>query len=101
MNFKVLGKRILIEKPPVAETTVILTEEAKAIMEKDLIAKWNKLTIAAAGEECTLVKTGDEVYVGRVLEHAEVILIEEKFYFMLNEAQVSIVWNPINQKKTK
>lgn len=99
MDFIVLGKRVLIEKPPVADSSVILTEEIKARMEKDLISKWNKLTVSAVGEECTLVKAGDQVYVGRLLEHTEIILIDEKFYFLIqNENQLSIRWKPITKK---
>jgi co-chaperonin GroES (HSP10) len=92
MEFKVLGKRVLIEKPETPESPVILTDDVKAKMEKEMIATWSKLPVAATGEECTSVKTGDLVYVGRALEHAEVLLIEEKTYFMINEAQVSIIW---------
>jgi co-chaperonin GroES (HSP10) len=92
MEFKVLGKRVLIAKPETPESPVLLTDDVKAQMEREMIAKWSKLPVAAVGEECNSVKAGDQVYVGRALEHAEVILIEEQTYFMINEAQVSIVW---------
>ena len=92
MDFKVLGKRVLIEKPETPESPVLLTDDVKAQMEREMIAKWTKLPVAATGEECTSVKPGDQVYVGRALEHSEIILIDEKTYFMINEAQVSIIW---------
>jgi len=92
MEFKVLGKRVLVEKPETPESPVIISDEVKAQMEKEMIATWNKLSVAATGEECTSVKAGDLVYIGRALEHAEILLIEEKTYFMINEAQVSIIW---------
>ena len=92
MNFTVLGKRVLIQKPESIESAVLLTDDVKAQLDKDLIAKWTKLRVAAVGNECTTIKADDMVYVGRVLEHAEVILIEDVTYFMINEAQISIVW---------
>ena len=93
MNLKLLGKRILIEKPEVQESPVILTDDVKARLEKEMFATWSRLKVAAVGEDCTSVSVGDTVYVGRALEAAEVLLIEEKTYFMLFEGSISIVWS--------
>jgi co-chaperonin GroES (HSP10) len=92
MNFKLLGKRVLIEKPEIPTSPVVLTDEVKEQMERDMMVRWSKLPVAAVGEECTSVKSGDLIYIGRALEHAEILIIDEKTYFMINEAQISIVW---------
>ena len=61
---KLHGKRILIEKPVKPESQVILTPEAEAAMEQDLIKTWSKLKVFAVGSDCTHVQAGDMVYVG-------------------------------------
>ena len=37
------GKRVLIEKPEMAKSSIELTESAQASMEKEMIAKWTRL----------------------------------------------------------
>ena len=90
---KLLGKRILIKKPERKEPSLIeLSEEQKEAMDREMMMKYSKLEVAEVGDECASVKKGDTVYVGRGLEHAELIDIEGSLFFMLNEAQVSIIW---------
>lgn len=90
---KLLGKRILIKKPERKESSIIeLSEEQKEAMDREMMMKYSKLEVAEVGDECTSVKKGDTVYVGRSLEHAEIIDVEGSLFFMLNEAQVSIIW---------
>ena len=92
MEFELQGNRVLIEKPESPESLVTLSEGAKAEQERDLMSRWMKLKVFAAGNECTVVKTGDMVYVGKALEHSEVIVIEDKTLFLLNEKALPIIW---------
>jgi len=90
---KLQGNRILISRPESkSEQGVIIPEGLKENHEKDLMFKYSKLDVFAVGEECKKVKAGDKVYVGKALEHSEIIEIEGKLYFMLNEMTVSIIW---------
>ena len=86
------GKRILIEKPEVPESQFTLTEKIEKDIERDLIKSWSKLKVFSVGDQVTDIKAGDLVYVGTALQHAEVIDIDDKLYFMVNEAAVSIIW---------
>lgn len=92
MNLKLKGKRILIEKPVRPESQVILTEDVQANLEAEFMKSWNKLSVAAVGEECTSVKAGDQVYVGAALANSEVIEIDNKIYFIVNENSIAIIW---------
>ena len=89
---KLHGKRILIEKPLKPESQVILTPEAEAAMEQDLIKTWSKLKVFAVGNDCTHVQAGDLVYVGNALANSEILDIDGNIYFLVNEAAVCITW---------
>ena len=86
------GKRILIEKPMRPESQVILTPEAEDEIDKQMLEKYNKLHVVAVGTEVEGVKTGDFVYVGKGLQHSEIIEIDNKFYFLVSETAVAIIW---------
>jgi hypothetical protein len=53
---------------------------------------WSKLNVVATGDECTGVKTGDQVYIGTALANCEVIDIDGTMYFIAYENNVAIVW---------
>jgi len=89
---KVLGKRILIAKPEKVQSPVVLSPEAEAEMEKELMLKWNALEVVSIGDEVTKVKEGDRVYVGTSIQHCEIAVINENHYFLVNEGSILIVW---------
>lgn len=89
---KVLGKRVLILKPEKTQSPVVLSPEAEAEMERELMLKWNALEVMSVGDEVTKVKEGDRVYVGTSIQHSELVTINEKIYFLVNEASILIVW---------
>jgi hypothetical protein len=92
MNFKLKGKRILIEKPVRPESQVILTEDVQANLEAEFMKSWSKLTVSAVGDECTSVKAGDQVYIGTALANCEVIDIDNTIYFIAYENNIAIIW---------
>lgn len=91
---KLLGKRILIKKPVTKkEKSVIeLSVETEQAIDKELLLKYTKLEVAEVGDECIKIKKGDIVYIGSALENAELIDIDDSFFFIINEMQVSIIW---------
>jgi len=89
---KIRGKRILIEKPASPESSVVLTEEVKAALDRELFKKYSRLQVTAVGDEVTGIVPGDEVYVGAALANAEVVDIDGTLYFMVYESSVAIVW---------
>jgi len=92
MNFKLKGKRILIEKPVRPESQVILTEDVQANLEAEFMKSWSKLNVVATGDECTSVKAGDQVYIGTALANCEVIDIDDTVYFIAYENNIAIIW---------
>ena len=72
------GKRILIEKPVRPDNGVILTEEAQASLDADFMKSWSRLNITAVGDEVTMVKVGDQVYIGSALANCEIVDIDAK-----------------------
>ena len=92
MNFKVKGKRILIEKPVRKESAVILGEDVQASLDADMMKQWSRLKVAAIGDECTSVKVGDHVYIGSALANCEVIDVDGNIYFIAYETNIAIIW---------
>ena len=92
-NALLKGKRILIEKPVRKESAVILGEDVQTSLDADMMKQWSHLKVVAVGDECTLVKVGDQVYIGSALANCEVVDIEGYMFFIAYESNVAIVWN--------
>lgn len=91
---KVLGKRILLDKPQMEESKLQLSPELQEEFERKQIAKWKKLSVHAVGEEVSSIKVGDLVYVSPMyLQSAEIINAEgEDDKIMVREADVALIW---------
>ena len=99
---KLLGKRVLIEKPVRPATIgITLGEKDTQDLDKEFIKKYARMNVYDAGDECTKVKRGDQVYIGTALEHAEIIDIDDKLYMMVNEMSISIIWQLMNKLNLK
>ena len=93
-EFKVLGTRVLLNKPEAPKSVIELSAEAKAEVEYKLIEQYKKLVVYAVGEDCVKVKVGDSIYVPTyALQNADVIAIEaDEFKFMIRETDVAIIY---------
>ena len=90
---KLLGHRILIEKPQRPKSIIELTPEQEAAMDADFLKQWLKLKVFAIGTNVTNLAAGDLVFIdSHALTHAEIIPYEDKHYLVLNEHDVLIVW---------
>jgi hypothetical protein len=90
---KLLGKRVLLNKPETKKSTIELSEAEKEQIEKELMAKWTTLEVSAVGDEVTMVKPGDTVYVyAHSLRNAEIVEIEETAKLIVHESEIAIVW---------
>lgn len=64
MEFKqLLGNRIYLEMPKKEETKLIVDENTKDALKKELLSKMSKLKVYAVGDLVTNVSVGDEVLV--------------------------------------
>lgn len=90
---KLLGKRVLLNKPETNKSTIELSETEKQQIEKELMVKWTILKVSAVGDEVTMVKPGDTVYVyAHSLRNAEIVEIEETAKLIVHESEIAIVW---------
>jgi len=63
-DFKLLrGNRLLLDLPKKEESKLIVDENTKEALEKELLLKYNKLTVYAVGDLVTDIKAGDEILV--------------------------------------
>jgi len=64
MEFKkLLGNRIYLEMPKKEETKLIVDENTKEALKKELLSKMSRLKVYAIGDLVTNVSVGDEVLV--------------------------------------
>ena len=90
---KVLGKRILLDKPHFEEPTLELSPELKEEFERKEISKWKKLTVFQIGEDVTTANVGDLVYVSPMhLQSAEILDLEEGQKIMIREMDIALIW---------
>ena len=100
---KLLGKRVLLTVPRKKESFIELTPETEKQLELDMIQEWTALEVYAIGSDATIVKPGDKVYVPvGALSSAERIMIADEAKLMINEFEISIIWdNAQNVEKRK
>jgi hypothetical protein len=90
---KLVGKRILLNAPKRPESVIELTPETERELEMKMIEKWTGLEVAMVGDDVTLVKPGDKVYVSvATLQNAERVPVEGDTKIMILEYEISIVW---------
>lgn len=90
---KLLGTRILLNKPLKPESVIQLSAEAEAELEREMMQKWTRLEVFAAGDEVTQVRPGDKVYVPtQYLQHADVVQLDDSIKLMIAERDIAIVW---------
>ena len=93
-NFKKLvGKRVLLDKPTKPESKIQLSPDAEAAVEREMMAKWTALTVHAIGDEVELCQPGEKVFVETyALQSAGVVQIGEELKLMVAERDIAIVW---------
>ena len=90
---KLVGTRVLLTKPEKPESKVLLSAEAEAELEQEMMKKWTALEVHAVGDEVNLVQPGDKVYVETyALQNAGVVVLDEKHKLMIAERDIAIVW---------
>ena len=90
---KVLGKRILLDRPEVEESKIQLSPELQAEFDKKQMAKWKELKVFKVGTEVTHVEEGDSVYIAPMqLQSAELIEVDGSPKVMIREMDITLVW---------
>ena len=90
---RLVGKRVLLNKPTKPESKIQLTPEAEAEIEKEMMAKWTALEVYAVGDEVSLCTPGQKVYVETyALQSAGVVNLGDEIKLMVAERDIAIVW---------
>lgn len=93
-NFKLLrGNRILLDLPKKEEGKLIVDENTKEALEKEMMQKLNKLSVYAVGDLVTDIKAGDEILVDpATLSKSLVIPIGEDNKLLVSPFDVILIW---------
>ncbi len=93
-HFKQLrGNRLLLDLPKKEEGKLIVDENTKEALEKEMMQKLNKLTVYAVGDLVQDIKPGDEILVDpSSLSKSPVIPIGEENKLLVSPFDVILVW---------
>lgn len=90
---KLLGNRILLDLPKKDEGKLIVDENTKEALEREMMQKLNKLTVHAVGDLVTSINIGDEILVDPgALGKAPVIPIGDDNKLLVTPFDVILVW---------
>ena len=91
---KLLGTRVLITKPIKPESTIVLSPEMEAEVERDMMKKWTHIEIYAIGDEVKTVKVGDIVYIPiYALQNADLLEMDDlTTKMMVAERDIAMIW---------
>ena len=93
-DFKQLrGNRLLLDLPKKEEGKLIVDENTKEALEKEMMQKLNKLTVYSVGDLVTDIKPGDKILVDpAALSKAPVVVIGEENKLLVSPFDVILVW---------
>jgi hypothetical protein len=89
------GKKILITKPVRKESSIQLSDEAKAALDADAMKSWTSLEIFAIGADVTNKNAvpGAKVYVPTyALTSSEILEVDGALRMMISEGDIAIYW---------
>jgi len=95
MEFKkLLGNRIYVELPKKEESKLVVDENTKEALQREMLKKMSKLTVYAVGDMVTNVAVGDVILVDPTsLSKSHVIpLSDEKDVLLISPFDVIHVW---------
>ena len=93
-DFKLLrGNRLLLDLPKKEEGKLIVDENTKEALEKEMMQKLHKLTVYSVGDLVTDINAGDEILVDpSALGKAPVIPIGGDNKLLVSPFDVILVW---------
>jgi hypothetical protein len=95
MEFKkLLGNRIYLEIPKKEEGKLIVDENTKEALHKEMLQKMSKLSVYAVGDGVSFVQSGDVVLVDPgALSKAQVVpLTEDKDVLLISPFDIIMIW---------
>jgi hypothetical protein len=91
---KLLGNRIFLELPKKEESKLIVDENTKEALQKEMLKKMSRLTVHSVGDTVTTIKSGDVVLVEPMkLRDAPVIDVSDNMQLLLmSPFDVILIW---------
>lgn len=90
---KLRGNRLLLDLPKKDKGKLIVDENTKEALDREMMQKLNKLTVHAVGDLVTDIKVGDEILVDPAsLGKAPVIPINGENKLLVSSFDVILVW---------
>jgi len=90
---KLRGNRLLLDLPKKDEGKLIVDDNTKEALEREMMQKLNKLTVHAVGDLVTDINPGDQILVDpAVLGKAPVIPIGEENKLLVSPFDVILIW---------
>ena len=91
---KLLGNRIYVEVPKKEESKLIVDENTKEALQKEMLKKMSKLTVFDVGDLVTNVKPGDVVLVdpSKLREAMVIPLSDDKDVLLVSTFDVMHIW---------
>lgn len=90
---KLLGNRIFLEMPKKEDSKLIVDENTKEALNKEMLKKLSKLKVDSVGDTVTNINIGDMVLVDpNHLQKCPIIEVEGKELILISPFDVILVW---------
>ena len=89
-----LGNRIYVEIPKKEESKLIVDENTKEALQREMLKKMSKLTVYDVGDLVTTVKPGDVILVdpGKLKDAMVIPLSDDKDVLLVSPFDVMHIW---------
>jgi hypothetical protein len=90
---KLRGNRLLLDLPKKEEGKLIVDENTKEALEKEILKKLQRLTVTAVGDLVTDINIGDEVLVeASAISKAPIIPINGENKLLVSPFDIVLIW---------
>jgi hypothetical protein len=90
---KLLGNRIFLEMPKKEDSKLIVDENTKEALNKEMLKKLSKLKVDSVGDTVTNIKVNDMVLVDpNHLQKCPIIEVEGRELILVSPFDVILVW---------
>lgn len=90
---KLLGNRIFLEMPKKEDSKLIVDENTKEALNKEMLKKLSKLKVDSIGDTVTNINVGDMVLVDpNHLQKCPIIEVEGKELILISPFDVILIW---------
>lgn len=90
---RLVGNRILLEMPKKEESKLIVDENTKEALNKEMLKKFSRLKVHSVGDTVTNLNVGDEVLVDpNHLQKSPIIELNGEDVILISPFDIIIVW---------